>query len=1236
MTSTRKTGLRGLLCLLLLSPSTAFYIPGWSIKSYKDGELVPLMVNKVYSDNTQLQYAYNDLPFTCSPTGDHKAGGGLLSGQSVPLNLGEVLRGDRIITSDMELAMAKDTPCTLLCNKEMSRRDMRWSKELIRDGYVAEWIVDNLPGATSFVTADKTRKYYASGFKLGYTEASTKTGKLHYYLNNHHTIVIKYRRASGRAGDRGEKVVVGFEVYPKSVGNGNKKDSAGCPADIQNVDEPFELYIAPNRTSDASLKYDGLSYRPNELEDDDSSPGSLNIPYTYSVYFREDDSIEWAHRWDLYFVNQEDGTRIHWMAIINSLIICGLLTGIVMIILARTIHSDINKGISAEEGKARAKRAAKPKGEKTSGLLSQGTDADKDDDDDLSDEGEALEEATGWKLLHGDVFRKPRLGILLAPLVGSGMQLFFMAMGLVSLGALGVLNPSFRGGFISVGVGLFIFAGLFSGYFSARVFKSFDGADYRANALVTALLFPGLTFGLVFILNLFVWAQASSTAIPFGTLVAILLLWLCVQVPLVYAGSHYGFHKAGAWEHPTKTTTIPRQVPRQAWYSKSIQAVLLAGLIPFAVIFIELLFVFQSIWQDKSGYYYVFGFLAVVSAILVVTIAEVTIVTIYAQLCAENYHWWWQSFFVGGASAFWVFLYSLWYYFFKLHISGFVSSMLFFAYSFMACCVIYRGFRVDVLKVDANRLNSKFRKHHQTRFITSQQGVSNESRAKKAAETDMANPMNTDQFRVAAKAAVDEIANYYDNISDHRVVADVEPGYLRPLLPASAPLDPEPWESIQADIQSKILPGITHWQSPGFMAFFPCSSSYPAAIAEMYSNAFNGAHFNWICSPAVTELETIVMDWLAQALGLPECFLSGGPTHGGGVLHGSASEAILTVMVAARDKYLNEATAHLPEGEEKEEETWRLRSKLVALGSAGAHSSTKKAAQVLGVRFDTVPVSEENGFSMTGEALAKKLDQLKAKGLEPFYLTATLGTTDVCAVDDFASIAKALAPRAGKPGEVWVHVDAAYAGAALLLDENKPLAKPMAEFHSFNYNPHKWMLTTFDCSAVWVRARGHLINALSIKPPYLRNQYSDNELVTDYRDWQIPLGRRFRSLKLWFVLRSYGIRGLQAHIRNGVTLGESLEAKLATRPDLLTIFTKARFGLVSFRAKGDSEEQINSRTEKLYEAINASGLFYLTSTVVNGHFAIRVCTGVAAVREEHVQKLFDLLVETVEGQLKLE
>ncbi|EJP69401.1 Aromatic-L-amino-acid decarboxylase [Beauveria bassiana] len=521
--------------------------------------------------------------------------------------------------------------------------------------------------------------------------------------------------------------------------------------------------------------------------------------------------------------------------------------------------------------------------------------------------------------------------------------------------------------------------------------------------------------------------------------------------------------------------------------------------------------------------------------------------------------------------------------------------------------------------------------------------------------------MDINEYRKQAKKAVDEIADYYESIPSRPVLADVSPGYLRPLLPDAAPFEGESMDAITADLQSKILPGITHWAHPGFMAFFACTASHPANIAEMWSNAFNGAHFNWICSPAVTELETVVLDWLAKALALPECFLSGGPTHGGGVLHGSASEAIVTVMVAARDRYLAQATAHLPEGEDKEEQTWRHRSRLVALGSAGAHSSTKKAAQVLGVRFDTVPVDEESGYAMTGEALAAKLAQLRGKGLEPFYLTATFGSTDVCAVDDFVGIAATLAAdnnnnksnsngtttttsngdtaaaaaaaAAAPRGEVWVHVDGAFAGSALLLPEYQHLTPPFASFHSFNFNPHKWLLTTFDCSAVWVRSRADLITALSIKPAYLRNEFSDSDLVTDYRDWQIPLGRRFRSLKLWFVLRSYGIAGLRAHVARGIRLGQSLDDKLAARPDLFTLFTRARFALVSFRVVGADEQERNARTETLYETLNASGKVYLTSTVVNGKFAIRVSTSTAAVREEHVQATFDLIVKETEALL---
>ncbi|KAK7704586.1 hypothetical protein SLS64_008350 [Diaporthe eres] len=692
MAPTARSGLlRALLFALLWCQIEAFYIPGWSIKSYGQNENIPLMVNKAYSDNTQLQYAYYDLPFVCPPTGHHRPGAGLLSGQSISLNLGEVLRGDRIVISDLELSMMKDKECNMLCSREVSRRDVKWARELVRDGYVVEWIVDNLPGATSFVTVDKTRKYYAAGFKLGFTD--TSSGRPRYFLNNHHTIVVRYRSAPGKAGEKGEKVIVGFEVYPKSIGSANRRNKDGCPADLQNIEQSFELYMAPNKTvSDAANQlYSQSSYQPEIDQEDLDDDAKMNIPYTYSVYFREDNTVEWNKRWDLYFVNQEEGSRIHWLAIVNSFIICGLLTGIVLIIMAKTIRTEIKgyKDARAEEGKLKLKRGGGQRSPRLSekkalGLLDQGGD---DNDADTSSDDEALEDVTGWKLLHADVFRAPHYGWILAPLVGSGVQLLFMAVGLVLLSALGILNPSLRGGFISFGIGLFVFAGLFSGYYSARVYKTFEGQDFLRNAMVTALLFPGLAFGLIFILNLFVWAQASSTAIPFGTLVALLLLWLFIQLPLVYVGSRYGYNRGGAWEHPTKTSLIPRQVPRQAWYIKRTRSVLLAGLIPFAVIFIELLFVFQSVWQDKSGYYYVFGFLSVVSLILIVTVAETTVVTVYVQLCSENYNWWWQSFLVGGASSVWVFVYCIWYYFYKLHITGFVSSMLFFTYSFMACLV---------------------------------------------------------------------------------------------------------------------------------------------------------------------------------------------------------------------------------------------------------------------------------------------------------------------------------------------------------------------------------------------------------------------------------------------------------------------------------------------------------------------------------------------------------------------
>lgn len=500
-------GLEWLLCpriwtlwLFLASCSRAFYIPGmffspipshkltsnhpgYSVNRYNDDEPIPLLVNKIFSDHTQLQYAYFDLPFVCPPSGKSHAGSPFGSGQRVSLNLGEILRGDRIMTSDFELAMGKNVECQSLCTREIGRKDVKWGRELISDGYVAEWIADNLPGATSFVTVDRSRKYYATGFKLGSKEFSPHDGKLRYFINNHFTIVIRWRAAPG-----GGKVVVGFEVYPKSI-TANDRLENGCPKQVHADHDGLELYIPPNMAL-MREKYPGSSYLPED-SDEMEDGATLKIPYTYSVYFKEETKIDWANRWDLYFSSQEDSSMTHWLAIINSLTICGVLGVAVYVIWGRTVQGDVKgRGDGAmDEGKPRKpkSRSRSRQERKGEGLLDQGADVERDAD--LSDE-EELEDVSGWKLLHADVFRVPAYSGLLAPLVGSGMQLLFMVAGLLILSCMGVLNPSFRGGFVSVALGLFVFAGLFSGYFSGRLYKTFGGTSWRKNTSIVSDLPP--------------------------------------------------------------------------------------------------------------------------------------------------------------------------------------------------------------------------------------------------------------------------------------------------------------------------------------------------------------------------------------------------------------------------------------------------------------------------------------------------------------------------------------------------------------------------------------------------------------------------------------------------------------------------------------------------------------------------------------------------------------------------
>jgi len=533
-----------------------------------------------------------------------------------------------------------------------------------------------------------------------------------------------------------------------------------------------------------------------------------------------------------------------------------------------------------------------------------------------------------------------------------------------------------------------------------------------------------------------------------------------------------------------------------------------------------------------------------------------------------------------------------------------------------------------------------------------------------------------------------QVITYFQSLSTVRVIPDIKPGYLRPQLPAAPPQDPEPFTSIAKDVTDKIQPGLTHWQSPSFMAFFPAHTTYPSILGEMFSAAFNAPAFNWLCSPACTELETVVMDWVAQMLDLPECFLSTGSTNGGGVIQGSASEAIVVVMIAAREAVVRaqlekEGLTERPNETEaqrinREDRAAEIKGKLVALGSEMSHSSTQKAANMLGVRFRSVRAGQDTQFRMTAANLRKKLRECADNGLTPFYLTSTIGTTGTCAVDELSEIAKI---KEEYP-HVWLHIDAAYAGSALICLEYRALAEHAAlkHFDSFNFNMHKWLLVNFDASCLYLRNRVPLLTAMSITPSYLQNPSSltTHENITDYRDWQIPLGRRFRALKIWFVIRTYGVKAMQEMIRKHVALGEFFAEKVQRDgKGLLEIVAGPAFALTVIRCRvpsrskqavtGHVEEVLrnngtvdveslkqasaemndfnrkldtadleadNALTKKVAEVINARGEVFLTPAVADGVSVIRVVSANELANEEHVGKAFDIILASTEEVLK--
>jgi aromatic-L-amino-acid decarboxylase len=465
--------------------------------------------------------------------------------------------------------------------------------------------------------------------------------------------------------------------------------------------------------------------------------------------------------------------------------------------------------------------------------------------------------------------------------------------------------------------------------------------------------------------------------------------------------------------------------------------------------------------------------------------------------------------------------------------------------------------------------------------------------------------MSPDDFRRHGHEVVDWIADYYSRIESFPVFSQARPGEIRESLPANAPSKSEGFADILEDLEKLILPAITHWQSPNFFAFFPSNASGPAILGDLLSSGLGVQGMLWATSPACTELETRVLDWLVPALGLPAKFLS--TSTGGGVIQDTASSATLCAVLAARERATNFDSNR--EG---------CRGTLAAYTSAQAHSSIEKAVKIAGIGGDNLRLIEvDERFAMNPEALARAISKDRQSGLTPFFVCATVGTTSSNAIDPVAEIGKIC-----REHHLWLHVDAAMSGTAALCPEFRYLHNGLELADSYCFNPHKWMFTNFDCDCFYVADRKTLIEALSVLPEYLKNKATESGAVIDYRDWQIPLGRRFRSLKLWFVLRYYGIEGLQFHIREHIRLAQQFAERVRT-DERFEIAAPAPLNLVCFRLKaGDDANQ------QLMDALNHSGELYLTHTRLDDKLTLRLCVGQTNTTQRHVEKAWKMIQKT--------
>ncbi len=460
--------------------------------------------------------------------------------------------------------------------------------------------------------------------------------------------------------------------------------------------------------------------------------------------------------------------------------------------------------------------------------------------------------------------------------------------------------------------------------------------------------------------------------------------------------------------------------------------------------------------------------------------------------------------------------------------------------------------------------------------------------------------MDREEFRMFGHRLVDWVADYMEKMETYPVLSQVRPGEIRERLPFRPPLEPESMEKLFQDFQEIILPGITHWQHPCWFAYFPANNSPASVLAELLTAALGAQCMIWQTSPAATELEEVVMEWLRQMIGLPEGMA--------GVIQDTASTATLCALLSAREK----ATGF-------QSNLRGLKRPLTVYASEETHSSIEKGVKIAGYGRENLRyIPTDESFALIPARLEEAIEKDKKKGFQPACVVATLGTTSSTAIDPLAEMGR-ISSRHG----IWLHVDAAFAGTAAILPEKRGMLEGAEHIDSFVFNPHKWMLTNFDCSAYFVRDPGTLIRTFEIHPEYLRTDL--DRQVKNFRDWGIQLGRRFRALKLWFVIRSYGVNGLQKIVREHIRLAQMFK-DWVEKHESFELMVPVPLSLVCFRLNdGRDEETLNHLNRKLLESLNRTGKLFLTHTTLRGKYVLRLAIGSRLTEERHVRQAWELI-----------